>query len=91
MAHSYPRLDVEVSKKMNHLLKAPFCVHPKTGKVCVPIDPAAAWDFDVDAVPTLDAPLCLRTVCQNQLHTLSLSSRGQTASVAQCPVMPHPP
>eukprot|EP00878_Enallax_costatus_P022155 GHUV01023495.1.p1 GENE.GHUV01023495.1~~GHUV01023495.1.p1 ORF type:complete len:301 (+),score=114.06 GHUV01023495.1:842-1744(+) len=52
-AYSYPRLDVEVTEKMNHLLKAPFCVHPKTGKVCVPIDPAAAWEFDPDEVPTV--------------------------------------
>ena len=33
--------------------QAPFCVHPKTGKVCVPIDPAAAWEFDPDAVATV--------------------------------------
>eukprot|EP00891_Asterochloris_glomerata_P002499 jgi/Astpho2/2499/e_gw1.00048.196.1_t len=53
-AFAYPRLDVEVSKKMNHLLKAPFCVHPKTGKVCVPIDPATAEQFDpVNGVPTV--------------------------------------
>ena len=30
--------------------QAPFCVHPKTGKVCVPIDPDAAWEFDPGAL-----------------------------------------
>ncbi|KAH0472133.1 MAG: hypothetical protein KVP17_004195 [Porospora cf. gigantea B] len=49
LALSYPRLDALVSKEMNHLLKAPFCVHPRTDKICVPI----SLDFDPDQVPTL--------------------------------------
>ena len=49
---AYPRLDVEVSKHRNHLLKAPFCIHPKTGKICVPITVASVEDFDPNAVPT---------------------------------------
>ncbi len=52
-SYVYPRLDVEVSRHVNHLLKSPFCIHPKTGKVCTIIDPKQCDTFDPSKQPTL--------------------------------------
>ncbi|KAM9350391.1 DNA primase small subunit [Symphorus nematophorus] len=53
LQYCYPRLDVNVSKGVNHLLKSPFSVHPKTGRISVPMDIQELDSFDPFAVPTI--------------------------------------
>jgi DNA primase small subunit len=61
---TYPVLDAAVSRSVSHLLKAPFAVHPATGRVCVPLDPATVGGVDPAALPTAEQaardPACLR-------------------------------
>lgn len=71
-AFTYPRLDAEVSKHQNHLLKSPWCVHPKTGRVCVPIDPAKCDEFDPLNVPTLEG---LQRELNDSTGTLRMHSK----------------
>ena len=55
--YCYPRLDANVTKGMNHLLKSPFSVHPKTGRISIPIALNSLGSFDPckdDVVPRLD-------------------------------------
>lgn len=56
----YPKLDVNVSRARGHLLKSPFCVHPSTGKVCVPINLEKFRSFDPNGVPTLNTLIAER-------------------------------
>lgn len=65
----YPKLDANVSKMRGHLLKSPFCVHPDTGNVCVPLAPESFQEFDPTSVPTIQGLL-------NEKRTAGGSGRG---------------
>jgi len=53
LAYVWPRIDFNVSKAVNHLIKCPYVAHPKTKRIAVPIDPNDYWNFDPRKAPTL--------------------------------------
>lgn len=76
MAFLYPRLDINVSKGFNHLLKAPFCVHPKSGKVCVPFNPNAVTKFNPNEVPTIH--MLMEEINQHDKEEMTQAEATQT-------------
>ena len=54
---TFPRLDANVTITMNHLLKSPFSVHPKSGLLSLPINENMYSVFPPDWVPTLSSLL----------------------------------
>lgn len=54
LAYVWPRLDANVSKHLNHLLKAPLVAHPKSGRVALPVDIANVYNFNPANVPNLN-------------------------------------
>ncbi|XP_044268806.1 DNA primase small subunit [Tribolium madens] len=74
--YAYPRLDINVTKSLNHLLKAPFCIHPKSGKVSVPFKAKFIESFDVDAVPTVSQLL-------DEVNSYDAKTKAQEQALAE--------
>ncbi|CAH2351844.1 DNA primase small subunit [[Candida] railenensis] len=76
----YPRLDMEVSKQVIHLLKSPFCIHPGTGNVCVPFDPLKSLvDNDEDSDYGFN-PMTAPNLGQLQTEIENWTGNGSTGS-----------
>eukprot|EP01056_Protomagalhaensia_sp_Gyna25_P001091 Protomagalhaensia_sp_Gyna_25__1090@NODE_152_length_4807_cov_90_610529_g118_i0_p3_GENE_NODE_152_length_4807_cov_90_610529_g118_i0NODE_152_length_4807_cov_90_610529_g118_i0_p3_ORF_typecomplete_len416_score76_32DNA_primase_S/PF01896_19/9_1e49_NODE_152_length_4807_cov_90_610529_g118_i034784725 len=80
MVHTLqPRLDINVSKDVGHLLKAPFVIHQGTGKVCCPLRLPDIEAFDPELVPLVSQLVPLQTeatenVCQDLGTTAPLKA-----------------
>lgn len=53
LAYVWPRIDANVSRQLNHLLKAPFVAHPKCKRVAVAVDAVDYFRFDPATAPRL--------------------------------------
>lgn len=79
LQYCFPRLDINVSKGINHLLKSPFSVHPKTGRISVPIDLQKVDQFDPFTVPTISF------IC-HELDAISINEEEKEENEAESDV-----
>uniref|UniRef100_I3MCU5 DNA primase n=1 Tax=Ictidomys tridecemlineatus TaxID=43179 RepID=I3MCU5_ICTTR len=79
LQYCFPRLDINVSKGINHLLKSPFSVHPKTGRISVPIDLQKVDQFDPFTVPTISS------IC-HELDVIFTNEKGKEETEAESDV-----
>ncbi|KAI5170668.1 DNA primase small subunit [Nematocida sp. LUAm3] len=49
----FPKIDASVTKQPKHLLKSPFCIHPRSHRVCIPIFLDTLDDLSLNDIPTL--------------------------------------
>lgn len=65
-AFMWPKLDINVSKMRNHLLKSPFVIHPSSGNICVPFDPTRVSEFNPATCPKVaDVVQAWKNDCKN--------------------------
>ena len=66
LTYVWPRIDAGVSRHLNHLLKAPFVAHPKTGRVAVPVNAVDYFRFAPCKVPALDTVLDVQPFAEHE-------------------------
>lgn len=82
LQYTYPRIDSEVSKHLNHLLKSPFVIHPATGKVCIPLQIDQIEDFDpINDCPGVAQLLREMNKAMNQSGISIEKEKGQLSSL----------
>ena len=69
VTYVWPKLDEAVTTHTNHLVKSPFSVHGKTGRVALFVPEDSIWSFSPQNVPCL--PSCFHVPCNEQLDFLA--------------------
>ena len=87
-----PRLDENVTTSPRHLIKMPFCVHPATEKICIPMGNGGLQDkkININYIPTLSNVFdCIywkkyigeitsyANLCKNQKSSLNMRNEAK--------------